>query len=136
MRRWTIRTCAAAVVAAIYLSLLGAGTAQAQDGVNCPTCRYYTYGNPDLFRNYYVAPACGSLGAQAYLSPGPIPPHVGHTYVTYQPLMPHEFLYPHHRTYHRTYDDGRGLTRACVHWYSPPGKNAALHAYHIFRLPR
>jgi hypothetical protein len=55
---------------------------------------------------------------------------------TYQPLMPHEFLYPHHRTYHRTYDEGRGLTRTGVHWYSPPGKNAAHHIHHIFRLAR
>jgi hypothetical protein len=136
MRRWISRSLAAAVLTVACLSLMGVGAARAHDGLDCPQCRFYGYGNPDLFRNYYVPPACGGIGAQAYISPGPVPPHVGHTYITYQPLMPHEFLYPHHRTYHRTYDEGRGLTRTSVHWYSPPGKNAAQHAYHIFRLPR
>ena len=52
----------------------------------------------DLFYNYYVPPAgYAGVGVQLYPSPRPTPPLVGHTYVTYQPLMPHEFLYPHHR---------------------------------------
>jgi hypothetical protein len=118
------------------LLMASGNVAMALDHGKDAQCRFYGYGNPDLFRNYYVPPACGGLGAQAYVSPGPIPAHVGHTYFTYQPLMPHEFLYPHHRTYHRTYDEGRGLTRAGVHWYSPPGKNAAHHIHHIFRLAR
>jgi hypothetical protein len=54
------------------------------------------------------------------LAPQPVPPLVGHTYYTYQPFMPHELLYPHHRTYHRYYDGGRGLTRTSVSWYRPP----------------
>lgn len=82
-----------------------------------PQCREYQYGTPDLFYNYYVPPTCGGLGAQLYVAPLPVPPHVGHTYYTYQPLMPHEFLYKHHRTYHRYYDDGRGLTRTSVRWW-------------------
>ncbi len=134
MRRWLSRMCLAAL-AAVCLTLVTSSDARAIDP-NCPECRYYQYGNPNLFQNYYVPPACGGIGAQAYVSPGPVPAHVGHTYVTYQPFMPHEFLYPHHRTYHRYYDEGRGLTRTSAHWYSPPGKNAAQHAYHIFRLPR
>ncbi len=67
--------------------------------------------------NYYVHPGeAGVVGAQLYLSPRPTPPLVGHTYVTYPPLMPHEFLYQHHRVY-RTYNPGSGLTRTRVRWH-------------------
>lgn len=72
--------------------------------------------SPDLFYNYYVPPGgCGSVGTQLYVSPRPTPPLVGHTYVTYQPLMPHEFLYPHKRTYLRRNPQG-GWTRTSVQW--------------------
>jgi hypothetical protein len=71
---------------------------------------------PDLFYNFYVSPGpCGTVGAQLYVCPRPTPPLVGHTYVTYQPLMPHEFLYPHCRTYAHVHPDGR-VTRTCVVW--------------------
>lgn len=53
----------------------------------------------DLFYNYYVGPP--GVPAAMYVSPLPTPPFVGHTYITYQPLMPQEFLYWHHRTYRR-----------------------------------
>ena len=71
--------------------------------------------SPDLFYNYYVPPVGGGVGAELYLSPRPTPPVVGHTYVTYQPLMPHEFLYQHHRKYWRKNPDG-GWTRTVVTW--------------------
>ena len=72
--------------------------------------------SPDLFYNYYVPPgAYGGTAAQLYISPRPTPRQVGHTYVTYQPLMPHEFLYPHHRQYTR-YNPGSGWTRTKVWW--------------------
>ena len=80
-------------------------------------CREYQYGNPDLFYNFYIPPTCGGVGAELYPSPFPVPAHVGHTYYTYQPFMPHEFLYKHHRTYHRYYNEGRGLTRTSVRWW-------------------
>jgi hypothetical protein len=82
-------------------------------------CQYRYYGQPDLFYNYYAWPSCTGWGAELYVSPLPVPPHVGHTYITYQPLMPHEFLYQHHRTYHRYYNGGQGLTRTSVIWWSP-----------------
>ena len=70
----------------------------------------------DLFYNYYVPPGdAGDVGAQMYLSPRPTPPLVGHTYVTYQPLMPHELLYKHRRTYTRMHPNGR-TTRTRVSW--------------------
>ena len=87
---------------------------------NAGNCQYRYYGQPDLFYNYYVPPNCGGVGAELYLSPRPVPAHVGHTYITYQPLYPHEFLYEHHRTYHRYYNGGQGLTRTHVaYWHSP-----------------
>ncbi len=71
---------------------------------------------PDLFYNYYVPPVgYGGVGAELYLCPRPTPPLVGHTYVTYQPLMPHEFLYKHCRCYRR-YNPGSGWTRTFVWW--------------------
>jgi hypothetical protein len=66
-------------------------------GIDAPT--------PDVFYNYWVPPVpAGSapgFGAQLYVSPRPVPPHVGHTWYTYPPLMPHEFLYKHRRRYIR-----------------------------------
>ena len=105
-----------------HLSLAVAVAAAAwawQGALNGPTeCeafhQYRTAG--DLFYNYYVPPGdAGDVGAQMYLSPRPTPPLVGHTYVTYQPLMPHEFLYPHKRHYVR-YHPCRGYTKTTVHW--------------------
>ncbi len=48
---------------------------------------------------------------------GPRTANVGHTYYTYQPFMPHEMLYKHKRTYHRYYDEGRGLTRTHIRYW-------------------
>ena len=80
-------------------------------------CLYRFYGQPDLFYNYYAWPSCTGLGAELYVSPRPVPPHVGHTYITYQPLYPHEMMYHHHRTYHRYYNGGQGLNRTCVTYW-------------------
>lgn len=81
-------------------------------------CNYRNYAQQDLFYNHYVGNNCGGMGAQLYLSPRPVPQFVGNTYITYQPLMPHEFMYPHSRTYHRYYNGGLGLTRTSVHYRS------------------
>jgi len=91
----------------------------------CPggNCQYRYYGQPDLFYNYYTWNNCGAIPAALYVSPRPVPPHVGHTYITYQPLYPHEFMYTHHRTYHRYYNGGQGLNRTSVHYrYSAFGE--------------
>jgi hypothetical protein len=73
------------------------------------------HGSKDLFYNYYVAPNPGAVGAELYVSPRPVPPLTGHTYITYPPLMPHEFLYKHHRTYHTKHPDAPGTTTR-VRW--------------------
>lgn len=66
-------------------------------GVEAPT--------PDVFSNYYYPPIppgpYPGIGAQLYVSPQPVPARVGHTWVTYPPFMPHEFLYQHRRRYVR-----------------------------------
>jgi hypothetical protein len=70
----------------------------------------------DLFYNYYVPPAGANCqGAQMYPCPMPAPPRVGYTYITYQPLMPHEFMYKHYRSYRRYHADG-SVTRTRVSW--------------------
>jgi hypothetical protein len=70
----------------------------------------------DLFYNYYVPPVgAGSVGAELYLCPRPTPPLVGHTYITYQPLMPQEFLYKHYRHYTTKHEDASRTTTS-VRW--------------------
>ena len=92
------------------------------NSVDVPSASAADCGHPvnrlDLFYNYYVGPGtCGyGVPAKLYVAPRPTPPWVGHTYMTYQPLMPHEFLYKHHRTYVRNHPDGTA-TRATVLWY-------------------
>lgn len=110
MRRTiAMTTC---LIVAVWAGLNANSIAQAQD-----------YGepaaNPNLFYNYYAPPVesgyGGAVGAQLYVSPRPVPEFVGHTYYTYQPLQPHEYLYPHERTYTR--DNGMaGTTTTKVVW--------------------
>lgn len=66
-------------------------------------------GRPDLFYNYYVAPRCHQGNAAGmYTAPKQVPGWVGHTYYTYQPFYPHEFLYPHYREYYNVHSLGYG----------------------------
>jgi len=95
--------CVAAFAAALFAAF-GASpqTAGAADG--------------SMFYNYYVPPVyAGGVGAQLYVAPRPVPPSMGHTYITYQPLMPHEFLYRHGRTYIRHHASGEA-TRTRVRY--------------------
>jgi len=109
-RAFRVTLAAAAVVSCLQL-----GAASGFEGFD-PTCRVPEYGQPDLFRNYWVDPTCGGDGAHMYIAPIPVPYQVGHVYYTYQPFMPHELLYKHKRSYHRYYDEGRGLTRTHIRW--------------------
>jgi hypothetical protein len=127
-RRWTC----AALLAGFVLS---ASVASATEP-NCPHCRDTGHGHPDLFHNYWVPAGCGQVGAQLYVAPTDVPPVVGHTYITYQPLMPHELLYQHHHTYYRYYDGGRGMTRAKVVYYAPPLQTGIVNLRNHLRLPR
>ena len=99
-------------------------------------CNPWQYGNQELFYNYYVPNNAGAVPAQLYVSPLPVPGSVGHTYVTYQPFMPHEFTYPHSRTYRKSYDCGRGLNRTKATWYCSPVTTALHGIRDAVRLPR
>lgn len=145
MLRWFVRSTLAAALVCAGLTVVS--TAVAEECANCRggvrgntmgsvaygggdgagyvdpyagstgVCRDRAYPRPDLFYNFYAHGPCGGYPAQMYVSPKPVPPHVSHTFITYQPLMPHEFMYKHHRTYHQYYDGGRGLTRAkVIYW--------------------
>jgi len=75
--------------------------------------------HPDIFYNYYNGPTVFGQGtpAQLYVSPRPTPPMVGHTWITYPPLNPHEFLYHHKRHYYKYYRGG-GYTTSKVRYSS------------------
>ena len=95
-----------------------AGAVGTGGGVNAQAYPYALQaGKPmPLFYNYYVGPP--GVPAQLYVSPRPTPPYVGHTWITYPPFMPHEYLYHHHRTYYK-YTPG-GYTSASVKYNSRP----------------
>lgn len=69
----------------------------------------------DLFYDFYEGPDPSGTAAAMYISPRPVPVHVGHTYTTYQPFMPHEYLYRHTRS-HYTHNPGAGWTRAKIRY--------------------
>ena len=102
----------------LVMAMIAAGMTAAEcralpidGGVEGPT--------PDVFYNFYTPPVPAGgypgMGAQLYVSPRPVPPRVGHTWNTYPPFMPHEFLYKHRRRYIRP----AGVTglRTDVHAY-------------------
>ena len=101
---------------AIVISMCVVSQAQAvplERGVEGPT--------PDVFYNYWVPPVpAGSapgVGAQLYVSPRPVPPRVGHTWYTYPPFMPHEFLYQHRRRYVRSCCTTGMHTKVNAYWW-------------------
>jgi len=116
-----ISLIAGAVLIAAHVNLRHSSMAYAGFGHN----NYNPYPKPVshrvypsmLFSNYYVGPAFWADGvpAQLYPSPLPTPPLVGHTYITYEPLKPHEFMYHHKRSYYR-HNPGEGWSNTHV-WY-------------------
>ncbi len=88
-----------------------------------------SFGQPDLFYNYFTQGYSNQTNAQMYLSPMPIPANVGHTFYTYQPFYPHHMLYAHKDRYHRYYDNGRGMNRTRASYYYPPVKTAISNFY-------
>lgn len=94
---WWRALAALLVVAGGVLGSSSTSAAPINHGIDAPT--------PDVFYNYWVPPvpaaASPGFGAQLYVAPRPVPPHVGHTWYTYPPFLPHEFLYKHKRRYVR-----------------------------------
>lgn len=84
----------------------------------------------DLFYNYYVGPQPSGTAAEMYVSPLPVPANFGHTYTTYQPLMPHEYLYKHHRGYW-THFPGSGWTRTKAR-YGTAGGPWQANMFHLY----
>ena len=69
----------------------------------------------------YTTQGQGGLTAGKYIAPHPVPSHVGHSYRTYEPLMPHEMMYQHSRNYYNYYDagykgGGQGMVKTSVRW--------------------
>ncbi len=103
----------AAVVAAAALSLV-ADSAMAQIGQgNLPN---------NLFSQYTTQGGASQATAGLYPAPHPVPRHVGASWYTYQPLMPHEMMYTHSRNYYNYYNDnafyggGGSLNKTTVRW--------------------
>ena len=72
--------------------------------------------NPHLFYNYYSPTQGGGIPSVIYPASRQVPLIIGHTYNTYQPLMPHEFMYRHNRSYHNYYPNGAGFTRTFIRY--------------------
>lgn len=105
-------------------------------GTCCPWNRPYTEeSSADLFYNFYQ-PGNGGSPAGSFPAPYPTPAYVGHQYTTYQPFMPNEWLYKHHRTYHQHYNMGMGLNRTKVKWTGTPIHTGIMNARKFFSLPR
>jgi hypothetical protein len=100
------------------------------------TIQERSYGQPDLFYNYYTQGFANRANAQMYLSPVPVPPNVGHTFYTYQPFLPQHMLYPHHDRYHRYYDGGRGMNRTSATYWTSAHARAKNFYWNFLRLPR
>lgn len=103
----------AAVMIAEAVAACSALALPIDGGVEGPT--------PDVFYNFYVPPVPAGgypgMGAQLYVSPRPVPPRVGHTWHTYPPFMPHEFLYKHRRRYIRPAGVTGMRTDVKAYWY-------------------
>jgi hypothetical protein len=89
-----------------------------------------------LFDNYFTRGYANGADAALYISPVGVPGWVGHTYNTYQPLYPHQFLYQHQDRYHSYYDNGMGLNRTHAKYYAPPARTAAKKVYKAIEIPR
>lgn len=114
------RTLAACVLAATA-TMVASPTASA-GGNGWEGRRLISQQRPnDLFYNHYVGPQPSGTAAQMYVSPQPVPPAMGHHYTTYQPFMPHEFMYRHHRSYW-THHPGAGWTRTSVRYGTAGGR--------------
>ena len=82
---------------------------------------------PNYLFSQYTTQGQGGITAGKYPAPHPVPSHVGHSYYTYQPLMPHEMMYEHQRNYYNYYNDnsfyggGPSLNVTSVRWQNGHG---------------
>ena len=92
-------------------------------------------GTQPLFENYFTQGNANQATAGMYISPIGVPGHVGHTYYTYQPFYPHQYLYQHHDRYHSYYDGGRGLNRTHASYMAPPVRSSVHWLHKSIQLP-
>jgi len=92
-------------------------------------------GTQPLFENYFTQGNANQATAGMYISPIGVPGHVGHTYYTYQPFYPHQYLYQHHDRYHSYYDGGRGLNRTHATYMAPPVRTSVHRLHKSIQLP-
>jgi hypothetical protein len=116
MRQLSMKPAIVLSLAAL-VALTAAHSARAELKAGWDGKRHISYQQQkDLFYNYYAQPGpYNGAAAGMYISPRPVPAHVGHTYVTYQPYLPHEFLYAHKRAYY-THNPGAGWRRTNVRY--------------------
>jgi hypothetical protein len=108
--KFSLAAIAALLAATVLFTVTGEARAQ---GYGVPG-----WASPEP--NYYAMPTgAEGLTAALYPCPRPTPPLVGQTYITYEALAPHEFLYVHHQHY-KTYNDCHQVTRTSVHWNHRP----------------
>jgi len=121
MRRFFIegqvtKAIALAIVAGVAWQCVPTGDQAAYGETGWSGKRSISFQRPnDLFYNYYAGPEPSGTGAQMYVAPLPVPERVGHTYNTYQPMLPHEQLYAHKRSWW-THHPGAGWTRTKVRY--------------------
>ncbi|MDZ4850786.1 MAG: hypothetical protein SGI77_15980 [Pirellulaceae bacterium] len=99
---------------------------------------YGTWGHRQvqpLFDNYFTQGSANQANAALYVSPVGVPGWVGHTYNTYQPFYPHQYLYQHQDKYHSYYDQGSGLNRTKATYWAPPVHTAVKQIYKKIQLP-
>jgi hypothetical protein len=115
MRLVSMHSAVIAFVALLSLALAEAARAELKAGWDGK--RHISYQQQkDLFYNYYAQPGpYNGAAAAMYVSPKPVPANVGHTWVTYQPYYPHEFMYKHKRVYY-THTPGAGWRRTNVRY--------------------
>ncbi len=126
------RTILAALVMFAVLAFVSQ-TASAQTGK----------GNlPNYLFSQYTTQGQGGVTAGKYPAPHPVPPYVGESYYTYQPLMPHEMMYEHQRSYYNYYNDnsfkggGPSLNVTSVRWQNGHGgyRPLPLSNYYLSKL--
>lgn len=101
-------------------------TVAAMSFAAAPVSAQFGQGNSanNVFSQYYTQPGASTVQAGMYPAPHHVPANVGHTYYTYQPLMPHEMMYQHSRNYYNYYNTGgyyggyNALNKTQVRWQS------------------
>ena len=89
----------------------------------------------DMFSQYASASGASAINAGIYQAPHYSPALGGHSYYTYQPLMPHEMMYAHSRNYFNYYNTNQcghpdSLTKTSIRWQSGQNHIAPIRQSH------